>query len=56
LAAELKRDVGAGTKLIASHGGVFEVSVDGETIFSKKSSGRFPEDGEIVGLIRTRTG
>jgi len=30
---------------------VFEVSVDGELIFSKRSLNRFPDDGEIVGLI-----
>lgn len=38
--------------LIASGGGVFEVSVDGSLIFSKKKLGRFPEDGEIQKLIR----
>ena len=48
----MKRDVGAETTLIAGHGGVFEVTVDGRLIFSKKSSGRFPEEGEILGLIR----
>ncbi len=37
--------------LIAGSGGVFEVVVDGKQIFSKKQSGRFPEDGEILGLI-----
>lgn len=42
------------SKLIASHGGVFEVTVDGDVIFSKKSLGRFPDDGEILGLIRGR--
>jgi selT/selW/selH-like putative selenoprotein len=32
---------------------VFEVTVDGVLVFSKRSSGRFPDDGEVVGLIRT---
>jgi len=31
---------------------VFEVSVDGRQVFSKKALGRFPDDGEVVGLIR----
>jgi selT/selW/selH-like putative selenoprotein len=38
---------------VASHGGVFEISLDGKLIFSKRSLGRFPEDGEIVGMIAT---
>jgi selenoprotein W-related protein len=39
---------------VASGGGVFEVSVDGETIFSKRALGRFPDEGEILGSIRAR--
>jgi len=39
-------------KLVASGGGVFEVTVDGDLVFSKKSTGRFPNDGEILRLIR----
>jgi selenoprotein W-related protein len=34
-------------ELIPSGGGVFEVSLDGDLIFSKKSEGRFPEYEEI---------
>jgi selT/selW/selH-like putative selenoprotein len=30
---------------------VYEVTVDGRLIFSKKRLGRFPEDGEILKLI-----
>jgi len=32
---------------VESSGGVFEVSVDGRLVFSKKKLGRFPEDQEI---------
>jgi len=42
--------------MIPSSGGVFEVSLDGELIFSKKALERFPEDGEIQELIRSRSG
>lgn len=38
--------------MIASSGGVYEVSVDGKKIFSKKALNRFPEDGEIMELVR----
>jgi len=33
---------------------VFEVTVDGTMLFSKRTLGRFPEEGEIVRLIRAR--
>ena len=38
---------------MASHGGVFEVTVDGKLVFSKKSLGRFPDEGEVVGLLKS---
>ena len=38
-------------ELISSSGGVFEVVADGSLLFSKKSLGRFPEDGEIEHLL-----
>ncbi len=44
--------MGADSELIASGGGVFEITADSKLVYSKKSLGRFPEDGEIVGLIR----
>jgi len=31
---------------------VFEITVDGKKLFSKKALGRFPEDGEVLALIR----
>jgi len=52
LAAELKEAFGAKSTLVASGGGVFEVAVDDRPIFSKRSLGRFPHDGEILDLIR----
>jgi selenoprotein W-related protein len=33
------------------YSGVFDVTVDGKLVYSKKSTGRFPEKGEVVGLI-----
>ncbi len=40
--------------LIRSRGGVFEISLDDELLFSKKQEGRFPEPGEIVQLLASR--
>ncbi len=47
---------GVETKLLPSGGGVFEVTADGAPIFSKRSLGRHAEPGEVVSLIRARTG
>jgi len=37
--------------LIESSGGVFEVQRDDELIFSKKATGRFPENEEIFAAL-----
>lgn len=42
--------------MIKGRGGVFEVILDGVLIFSKKSLERFPEDGEVLGLVREAQG
>jgi selenoprotein W-related protein len=42
-------------ELIPSRGGVFEVTIDGDLIFSKVELGRHAKAGEIMGLIRSRT-
>jgi len=56
LEAELKsRFPGVETKLISSGGGVYEIILDGELIFSKKTLGRFPDDGEVAALIKQAT-
>jgi len=39
-------------ELIESSGGVFEVRIDGDLVFSKKSIGRFPEDHEIFDKLK----
>jgi selenoprotein W-related protein len=38
--------------MLPSDGGRFEVSVDGNLIYSKLSNGRFPRPGEVEDLIR----
>jgi selenoprotein W-related protein len=43
----------ADVQLIAGSGGVFEVGADGALIFSKKKSGRFPDDGEIAKRLQS---
>ena len=42
--------------LIPSDGGTFEVSLDGELLYSKVKSGRHAGAGEVAGLVRARLG
>jgi selenoprotein W-related protein len=43
-------------ELIPSSKGRFEVTLDGELIFSKASLGRHAQPGEVVVLVRERIG
>jgi selT/selW/selH-like putative selenoprotein len=42
------RSPGTEVRLRKSGGGVFEITVDGELRFSKKATGRFPTDDEVI--------
>ena len=42
--------------LVPGRGGVFDVRIDGELVFSYKEVGRFPEPREIKDLVRARLG
>ena len=54
MAAEIKKQLGVDSQLVRGSGGIFEVTVDGERIFSKKEEGRFPSEKEIVEKLRER--
>ena len=41
-------------KLVEASGGLFEVTIDGDLVFSKRALGRHAEPGEVLGLIRER--
>jgi selenoprotein W-related protein len=41
----------ADIRLVPSSGGVFEVTVDGKLVFSKKALKRHAQPGEILNLI-----
>ncbi|MBC7186824.1 MAG: SelT/SelW/SelH family protein [Calditrichaeota bacterium] len=53
MAEEIAQHFGIEAELVQSTGGVFEVEVDGQLVFSKRQLGRFPEQGEVVRLLRT---
>ncbi|CAN5565242.1 hypothetical protein BH20ACT2_BH20ACT2_17630 [soil metagenome] len=42
--------------LISSSKGRYEITLDGELIYSKADLGRHAEPGEVVGLVRKRIG
>lgn len=46
-------DIGR-VSLVPGSGGIFEVRLDGDTLFSRKQAGRFPESKELKQLVRDR--
>lgn len=44
----------AGVTLVPGSGGVFEVRVGGDLVWSRKDAGRFPEAAELKRLVRDR--
>jgi len=47
----LKKHCGADVSLLKSSGGVFEVVVEGELVYSKKATGTFPDEGLLLKQI-----
>jgi len=43
-------------KLIPSDGGKFEVTVNGQLLYSKLATHRHAEPGEVLGLVRKMVG
>jgi selT/selW/selH-like putative selenoprotein len=57
LAAELKQAFpDTEVRLIESSGGLFEVAVDGRPVFSKKTSRRHAEPGEVLKAVQQLRG
>ena len=46
----------AEVRLVESSGGLFEVTVDGKLVFSKKAARRHAEPGEVLRAIQQMTG
>jgi len=47
----LRDHPGADISLRRSGGGVFEMTVDGGLRYSKKATGRFPSEDEVLGAL-----
>jgi selenoprotein W-related protein len=54
LAGEIQENLKITPELVKLSGGIFEVYVDNELIFSKKALGRFPEPGEVMGKLKQK--
>jgi len=52
LAAAIKGSFGVDSQLLEGSGGVFDVTVDSNLIFSKHQEGRFPDNKEILDLLQ----
>jgi len=48
LAAAISERFGVQAELVKGKNGVFDVVVDGNLVFSKHNTGRFPQDDEIL--------
>lgn len=48
LAAQFRNTFGVDCELIPETDDIFDVLVDGNTVFSKQASGRFPKPGEVI--------
>ncbi|MAE95276.1 MAG: hypothetical protein CL910_11500 [Deltaproteobacteria bacterium] len=56
LAAALQETLGIDAILHEGDGGIYDVVADGELVYSKHDTGCFPEDQEIVDLLKPRLG
>jgi predicted Rdx family selenoprotein len=54
VAAEIKSELGFTVQLVRGSGGIFQVRADGHLVFDKHQLERFPEDGEVVRLLKAR--
>ncbi len=52
LAAELRESLKVDATLVPGRGGIFQVHLDGQIIFDKKTVGRYPILGEMTKAIR----
>jgi len=52
LADMLKKEFNLSPELIPGSKGIYDIIVDGKTIFSKHREKRFPDNDEIIDLIK----
>lgn len=55
MAAAIEQELSIDPELIKGDGGVFEVRADGDLVYSKAATGRFPDHEEVLGPLRRRS-
>ena len=55
MAAAIKEALGLDTDVTVGSRGQFDVVADGDLVFSKQDSQRFPEPAEIISALQART-
>ena len=55
MAAEIRDAFGGESEMIKGKGGVFIVTADGQVVYDKKETGRFPDPGEVPKLVKKAT-
>lgn len=52
MAAAIESETGVKASLVKGDSGAFVVIADGKTLFSKRETGRFPDEEEILAQLR----
>ena len=55
MAETIKKELGIDPEMIEGAGGVFDVKVDGNLIYSKQETGEFPEHQLIIEAVAALT-
>ena len=50
----MKKNFDVDIELVAGSNGIFDISLDGNMLYSKSEQGRFPKPGEIIKLIEEK--
>ncbi|MCX5716729.1 MAG: Rdx family protein [Nitrospirae bacterium] len=48
----MEKELGINSALFKGSNGIFDVNVDGKIIYSKYQTGKFPEENELIALIK----
>ena len=51
----MENSVGA-VEVVTGDGGIFDVHVDGELVFTKSMLGRYPQPDDVIPLLREKLG
>ena len=54
MAARIKEATGIDSRLVPGGGGIFDVAVDDELVYSKFRTGAFPDEEELVAQLQSR--